>query len=276
MKHLLFYVVIFFLFSCDKRDTVYFVKGTVRSIDIDQEKVIIAHDTIPELMMPMVMPFFVPEYQELSNLNIGDSVHFQFVWDDSLPFARKFKIVGIGNIPEPDDFFQDEFSMKQIGQKFDDVTLLTIDSNVVNLSDSDGKFRFISYIFSQCPMPNMCPMVIIKNQGLVNQFSDTNIIDFILVSFDYKYDTPSVLDSYYGSIRERFNNLFFWSSTGYVEDVYRLVSQSGGKFWGVDEGKIGHSLTSVLISPNRELLAYWKGDSWNVNEVANAIKVFIR
>ena len=276
MQRLFLYFIILFLFSCSKDKTIYSVKGTIVSIDSEKEKVVIAHDTIRGLMEPMIMPFFVPELNDRSNLKIGDSVHFQFVWNDSLPFARNFKNVGIGIIPEFDDFWQDEFSMKQIGQRFDDVTLLTIDSNNVNLSDSDGKFRFLSFIFTQCPMPNMCPMVIIKNQGLVNQFPDTSILDFILVSFDYKYDTPSILKTHYGSLENEFNNMFFWSSTGHIEDVYKLISQCGGKFWGVEERKIGHDLVSVLISPERKLLAYWKGDDWSVNDVSNMIKVFIK
>ena len=68
-----------------------------------------------------------------------DSVHFEFVWDESKPFARHFNIVGIGNIPEEDSFFDDEFSEVKIGHIIDDVTLLDLDSAEVQLSDSDGK-----------------------------------------------------------------------------------------------------------------------------------------
>ena len=42
-------------------------------------------------------------------------------------------------------------------------------------------------------MPNMCPAIVMKNRYLVQQFSNSRSIDFIMVSFDYKYDTPSVI-----------------------------------------------------------------------------------
>ena len=45
--------------SCEDNDKVYKVSGTVYSIDINKQKAMIAHDTIPNLMMPMTMPFYI-------------------------------------------------------------------------------------------------------------------------------------------------------------------------------------------------------------------------
>ena len=49
--------LILILLSCEKQNELYDVKGTVRSIDIESNNVMIAHDTSVDLMMPMVMPF---------------------------------------------------------------------------------------------------------------------------------------------------------------------------------------------------------------------------
>ncbi|MDP6170509.1 MAG: copper-binding protein [Candidatus Marinimicrobia bacterium] len=265
-----------FFICCESDQQTYAVRGTIRSITLEQNRVTIAHDTIPDLMMPMVMPFPVIDQDELKDIGIGDSVHFEFVWTDPLPYAREFKIIGQGHVPKEDDFFDDEFSEIGVGQILDDVTLLSLDSSEVNLSDSDGRYRFISYVFTRCPMPNMCPAVVMKNRYLVDRFSDMGSIDFILVSFDHKYDTPSVLRQTYGSSAEGHKNLRIWSSTGHVDDVYRLVKQSGGDFWGVEEERIGHTLRSVLIGPERELLASWKGEDWKVEHVERAMEMFIK
>ena len=270
--------LIFFSFifsSCGVKEEIYPVKGTIRNISNHDYEVTIAHDTIPNLMMPMIMPFQVPDKNDLNKLRIGDSVHFEFVWGDTLPFARNFRFIGQGHIPVYDDFFKDSYSPLNIGDTLDDVTLISIDSNEVKLSKSDGRYRFISYIFTRCPMPTMCPAVIIKNRYLIDKFSNHKILDFVLVSFDYKYDTPSILRQNYGPIVESYDNLSLWSSIGHIDDVYKLVKQSGGDFWGVEEGKIGHTLRSVLLGPNRELLASWKGEDWKVKEVERAIKIFI-
>ena len=239
-------------------------------------EITISHDTIQNLMMPMVMPFKIIDLNEISTLVIGDSVHFDFIFSDTFAFAKDFKIVGKGaQLVEDDSFFDDEYSVKKIGQTLDNVTLLDLDSSLIELSNSDGRYRFISFIFTRCPMPTMCPAVVIKNHFLADSFSNNTNIDFIMVSFDYKYDTPTVLKEFYGSTILGYNNWYVWSSSGRVNDVYTLVKQSGGDFWGVEEGKIGHTLSSVLIDPDRVILSSWKGDKWKTSQVKNAIDLLI-
>jgi len=271
-----FLCLLTFFVSCGAKEEIYDVKGTIRSIDIESKKVIIAHDTIPGLMMPMVMPFPVLDLRELDQIKIGDSVHFKFIWTDTLPHANRFTVLGKGHIPEYDDFFREEYDELKVGKLFDDITLLDIDSSEVKLSQSDGRYRFISYIFSRCPMPNMCPAVIMKTNILADIFSKFKLIDFILVSFDYKYDKPSILKRNYATLTNGRDNLKLWSSSGKIDDVYKLVKQSGGEFWGVEEDKIGHTLKSVLVGPNRELLATWDGEDWKVKEVENGIRMFMK
>ena len=66
--------------SCEENTQVYRVVGTVYSVDLDTQNAIIAHDTIPNLMMPMVMPFFIKDLKDAKNIQVGDSVHFELVW----------------------------------------------------------------------------------------------------------------------------------------------------------------------------------------------------
>ena len=272
MKYLLFLLTVLAL-GCGDGAQIYKVVGTVRSIKLVEQKAIIAHDTIPNLMMPMVMPFFIQDINEFKKIEVGDSVHFDLVWDDLRPYSRNFEVIGKGSIPDDDHFFDDEFSEKIIGQTLDDVALLNLDSTLVRLSDTDGEYRFISYIFSRCPMPNLCPAIVLKNAALAHQFPE---VEFIMVSFDYKYDTPAVLKKAYGPSVINYRNWDVWSSNGKIQDVYRLVRQSGGNFWGIEQEKIGHTLSSVLIGRNRELVGVWKGEDWKIDEVGNAINLLLK
>ena len=276
MRISLYFFVLFLSLNCGSPEKVYPVKGTIYSILPDSMEITISHDTIQNLMMPMVMSFKIIDLNEINTLVIGDSVHFDFIFSDTFAFARDFKIVGKGaQLVEDDSFFDDEYSVKKIGQTLDNVTLLDLDSSLIQLSNSDGRYRFISFIFTRCPMPTMCPAVVIKNHFLADSFSNNANIDFIMVSFDYKYDTPTVLKEFYGSTIVGYNNWYVWSSSGRVNDVYTLVKQSGGDFWGVEEGKIGHTLSSVLIGPDRVILSSWKGDKWKTSQVKNAIDLLI-
>jgi len=105
---------------------------------------------------------------------------------------------------------------------------------------------------------------------------DRNDIEFVMVSFDYKHDTPTVLKDFYGPTIDRFDNWKVWSSTGHIEDVYRLAKQSGCNFWGIEENKIGHTLRSILIDPNREVLGNWPGDNWKAGNMKTAIELLMK
>ena len=48
------------------------------------------------------------------------------------------------------------------------------DNKIYNFSENiSNKLTIISYIFSRCPMPDMCPAIISHNQFLANSFKKT-------------------------------------------------------------------------------------------------------
>ena len=268
-------IITVFLSNCSTPNKVYKVKGTIQEINLDKNEVVISHDTIQGLMYPMIMPFTLTDINEMNSFKIGDSVHFDFLWGKKGTKAKNFKYIGVGHIPVRDKFFSDQYSTKEVGDTLENVTLLDLDSNKISLYQYDGDYLFISYIFSRCPMPNLCPAIFMKNKILANEFIDKKELRFILVSFDYKHDTPSVLRNIYEPIIEENTNLEIWSSTGYIENIYQLVKQSGGDFWGVEQGKIGHKLVSLLVGPQKEVLGVWSGDKWEVRKVSNSISMII-
>ena len=50
-----------------------------------------------------------------------------------------------------------------------------------------------------------------------------------MVSFDYLYDTPEVLDNVYANINTE--NLIFLSSYNHIDDIYTLTQQAGLGYW---------------------------------------------
>lgn len=274
-KALTILIIGIFLNNCSNPDKVYEVKGTIHEINLDENEVVISHDTIQGLMYPMIMPFTLADINEMTSFKTGDSVHFDFLWGKEGTEAKNFKYIGIGHIPVRDKFFSDQYSTKEMGDTLDNVTLLDLDSNKISLHEYDGDYLFISYIFSRCPMPNLCPAIFMKNKILANEFIDNKKLRFILVSFDYKFDTPSTLKDLYEPSMDENTNLEILSSTGFIENIYQLVKQSGGDFWGVEQGKIGHKLVSILVGPQKEVLGAWNGDKWEVNKVSNSISMII-
>jgi len=278
MKNFSLITIIILILGCSSKNKSYPVHGTIIEVRQETNEFLIHHDEIPGFMMAMTMPFRLSDSADINRYRVGDSLKFRLVMGENRAIASNFQFLGKGTLPETDDMWDDDYTPLEIGEIFTDITYLDLDSNAVRLSDSDGKFRLISYIFTRCPMPDMCPAVVVKNQYLAKVFNDVPGIEFHLLSFDYIYDTPSILKSTYGSLLEFNPNLKAYSSFGYTNDMFILGGQSLVSFWGIEENDIGHSLRSVLIDPERRLLKAFEGTDWRPEtterEINNILKAY--
>ena len=271
MKKILFLILVLFLIGCSGKQS-YSVNGTILEVRKNSNEFLIHHDEIPGFMLAMTMPFKLADSLDIDRFAVGDSVKFQLILDERKSFASNFTLLDKVTIQSVESDWDDEYTPLEIGEIFDDVSFLDLDSSIVSISGSDGKFRFLSFIFTRCPMPNMCPAVVAKNQYLAQVFSGNPNIEFILVSFDYIYDTPTVIKSAYGSMLAATPNLKAYSSFGHLNDIFTLGGQSSVSFWGVDENDIGHTLRSILLDPNRRLLKTYDGTEWRPESAERDIR----
>lgn len=278
MKKVLFIISFYLLVSCSKKHKEYDVFGIIQKINSDQKTIIVDHDSIPGFMMPMVMPFNFQDKKDIIGINVGDSVKFKLVLTKKNSYATNF--IKLGSVfleDSEDDFWEDEeFKQKNIGDLISDVNLVDINDGDIYLGSFNKKFKFISFIFTRCPIPNMCPAVVIKNGVLANNFRRNKDIELIMVSFDYIYDSPEILKEFYGESINKYENWRVWSSQNKISDLYTLSSEIGCQFWGIEENNIGHNLRSALIGPNMELLKVWEGDKWLAKNVTRDIKDYMK
>ena len=278
MKKLIILLITLLGSSCSDSKKIYDVTGVVLDINLTNKKVLVDHDSIPNFMMPMVMNFNIENKNVVKSLSKNDSVRFKFIITETSSYATDFNIIGRRiNIDDDDDFWEDdEYSKKEIGEKLSNVTLLNINANATSLDDYSGKYVFLSFIFTRCPVPNMCPAVVIKNGVIARNFKDNENLKLVMVSFDYLYDTPQILKSFYGSSIEGFPNWDVLSSVEKVSDLYTLSSEIGCEYWGIEKNNIGHNLRSALIGPDKTLLKIWEGDDWLAGSVTNEIENYIK
>ncbi len=263
------------LFSCNTPEK-YKVTGIIKEIKIDQNKLLIDHDEIPGFMVKMVMYFNLDESVDINQFSINDSVSFDLVLTKNNSYTINYQNLGQSKLISEDNFWDSEdsqYEMKSIGEKINDATFLTIENKELKLSELKSDLIVISYIFSRCPMPNMCPASIIKNQYLSNHFKNDNI-KFLLISFDYLYDTPVVLNNIYGSLNK--DNLLFLSSYNHLNDIIMLTQQSGAGFWGVEENNIGHSMRTIVVDRNMKLIKTFDGTDWKPGEAKKDIENILK
>ena len=265
------------IFSCDTPQN-YTVTGVIKKIDNQQNRVLINHDEIPGFMTKMVMFFNVHESEQLDSFSVDDSVSFNLIIKENNSYTINYKRLGISKINTFDQEFWDDdvdnkYSLKTPGEFIHDSSFLNLVGDEVKLSEIISDFTLITFIFSKCPMPNMCPASIVKNQFLSNNFKNDNI-NFIIISFDYLYDTPRVLKNVYGAIENE--NIIFLSSYGHLNDIISLTKQAGVGFWGVEENNIGHNMRSILVDKDLKLLKSYDGTDWRPGDAKNDIKNLLK
>ena len=260
---LLLILLILLITSC-KVNTHYEVTGVILDKKISDRVLKIDHDRIEGFMEPMIMDLNVHKRVDMNKIEIMDSVKFNLVITEDSHYTIKFKKLGIRNSPYEEDWMNEDsiYSSKEIGEKFSDFTFAKTDNTPYSLYESKKDFTVISYIFSRCPIPNMCPAVITKNQFLADAFKNNENIEFLLVSFDFIHDTPSTLSSMYNSIESNNQNIIFLSSTNHYNDLISLTKQSNVSFGGVEENNIGHTMRTIILDKNKKLLKVYDGINW--------------
>ena len=266
MKNLIPYILFAIIStSCSSFEKKEFnVVGVVIDKFPERNELSIHHDEIPDFMMAMTMNFKLAKHLNTSVFEIGDSVHFKLFIEENNIYSDYFQIIDNVEIKpnEEEDWFADdeEYSPIRIGDKFTDVTFTNYDNKNISFSDFNDKFMFITFIFTRCPIPNMCPALIYKQKYIADKFEESNKLKVLTISFDYLYDTPEVLKQKFETLKSKNDNWMFLSSYNHMNDLYLLTKQSSFAFWGVEKNDIGHNMRTILIGPDMKFLKYYDGN----------------
>ncbi len=145
------------------------------------------------------------------------------------------------------------------------------DDTPVHLADLSGKPVLISFIYTRCPMPNMCPMTtsnVAKVQALLTA-EERDRVGFISVTFDPEYDTPRVLKEYGQAYRADFDHWQFW--TGSAQDTTDLMDVYGA--WALQSGdEFDHNMRSVILAPDGSFATELRGSAWDPEQAADRLR----
>lgn len=150
--------------------------------------------------------------------------------------------------------------------------LVDQDSQPVQLSDFRGKAVLVSYIFTRCPMPTMCPLVTSKMAQVQAAASKTlkDKVVLVSISFDPAYDTPEVLKEYGERYGADFSNWHFL--TGDAAEIQAAAQDANVIYEDMGEGNFTHNMNTVLIAPDGTVRQRFHGSGWKTEEVIKGIR----
>jgi protein SCO1/2 len=239
------------------------VDGIVIAVDRAASTMLVSHRPIENYMGAMAMPFRVENTRQLEGLYPGVRIQFDLMVTKQGSLARNIRKTG-----EPDALIPPPKETIKIGDPVPDFSLTSETGNHIRLADLRGKVVAVNFLYTRCPLPDVCPRLAANFATLQRHFADRMGADlvFLSVTVDPDFDTPAILAEY--AKRWGAKNPGWRFLTG---DVTRIAASLGEVYW-TDEGSIGHNSTTSIVDRNGRLAATVTGSTWRLDQLEQLLK----
>ena len=239
----------------------YAVDGIVVAVDQVARTMLVSHRAIAHYMPAMLMPFRVENVADLTVLYPGARIQFDLAVTKGHALARHIRR-SVG----PDAALPTPREKLAIGGKLPDVQLTAQSGHTVSNADLLGKVVALDFIYTRCPLPDLCPRLSANFAALERRFDQAgaNLV-LLSVTVDPDFDTPAVLAGYARRWSAGPGWLFL---TG---EVAPLAAALGEIYWA-DEGSIGHNSTTSIIGSDGRLAAQIEGSNYRLEQLVHLIQ----
>jgi len=255
----------------------YPLKGKVVEVDVASRKVTIAHEDIPGFMPAMTMPFVVLEKDAalLRHVGPGDEITATLValdsryWLEDLVVARK-------GVPDPGAVPRPRAHEPQPGDAMPDVALVDQDGKPLRLADLRGKAVALTFIFTRCPMPDFCPLMMRQfaaaEATLTQDAGLAARTHLLTVSFDTKHDTPDVLRAFGRPFQKTTPPFTHWTLAGGTEEAIRELGGALGLDYVEESRSFTHNLRTAVLDRDGRLQRLFRGNEWKPEELVAELR----
>jgi len=256
--------------GCAKK---YSARGMVLQVDAPARTLVISHGDISNYMPAMTMPFRAHKQADLAALYPGAQVEFDLVIRKSSSRIERVRRIGGESVIEDRGdriVLPPNTDLVAIGSMMPDFALVDQLGQTVRLSDFRGKVVAVDFIYTRCPLPDVCPRLSANFARLQNRFRDRMGRDLQLLSItiDPQYDTPQVLMGYakiWNAAAPAWRFL-----TGPDPDVGVVARRFGMNYWP-EEGLITHTSETGVIARDGRLAARVNGTTFLAEALGDLI-----
>lgn len=257
------------------------VRGRVAGFGSTNETLIIEHEKIPGFMDAMTMPFTVKHPNQLKHLNIGDAIKFIYYvkLDDFSSHIYEIEkindslIAPLGKIATESHSFMNnlvssENHFIQNGDSLPNIKFYDQFGESFQLDEWRGNDLFLTFIYTNCPVPDYCPLMSFHFKELHEKTKGKNSIRFISISFDPNRDNPNTLKKYGNKYTQDFSR---WKFVSGSENEIKKLTQVFSVITQFDNEQIIHNLRTIHIDKNGIVRKIWPDNKWTVDEVMEYI-----
>lgn len=243
-------VALVFFTGCAHR---YRVNGFVVSVDPVAKTALVSHGEIKGYMPAMSMPF---RFDKVDGLAPGAHIEF----DLRSGMGRKVRVLkqDMGPIRTPAPTLR-------VGDVVPDFELTDQLNRPTRLTAFRGRVVVIDFIYTRCPLPEVCPRLSANFARLQKRFAGKEV-SLLSITLDPQFDTPQVLADY--ARRWRANPEQWRFLTG---DIRPVAAMFGLLFWAEDYA-IVHSNSTAVIGRDGTLAALLEGAGYTAEQLGDIVQ----
>lgn len=245
----------------------YKAQGIVLAVDRAGRTVTISHRAIPHYMEAMTMPFQAGPAEDLTRLAPGSRIDFQLRVSHASTSVRRIRVqqTKLDDIPLP----KPEGKIA-VGDAAPDFSLTDQDARAIKLSDFRGQVVALDFIYTRCPMPDVCPRLSANFARLQKRYASKIVL--LSITLDPEYDTPAVLTDY--AHRWRADPHTWRFLTGAPEEIRKIAGHFGVIYWP-EEGTLTHTASTAIIDRTGKLAALVEGSSFTSQQLLDLVATFL-
>jgi protein SCO1/2 len=255
----------------------YPLKGKVVEVDLANRQVTIAHEDIPGFMPAMTMPFVVLEKDAalLRGVGPGDEITATLVAPDSRYWLEELVVVKKGT-PDPNATPAPRAHEPHPGDAMPDVGLVDQDGKPLRLADYHGKAVALTFVFTRCPLPDFCPLMMKKfaavHATLAKDAALASRTHLLTISFDTKHDTPDVLRAFGKPFQKTAKPFTHWTLATGKDEAIRTLGGALELDYVEESRSFTHNLRTAVLDPEGKLRRLFRGNEWTPEELVAELK----
>lgn len=220
---------------------------------------VVAHKPIENYMPAMTMAFRVGSEVDLAKLSPGTRVGFELKVGKGVSLAQNVRVKGaINDVNLP----KAPLNSVLIDHKMPDFSLVDQSGRTVSLSDFSGKVVVVDFIYTRCPLPDVCPRLS-ANFSSVSKKRRGRDVEFLSITIDPQFDTPGVLSDYARRWQAGESWKFLTGTSAQIQEVAGLF----GLIYWPEEGSITHTVATAVIGRDGTLLAKIDGAGYRPDQL---------
>ncbi len=244
--------------------------GVVVGHEESPPRVVVAHDAVQGLMPAMSMALDVRG--DAASVRHGDRIVATLVLSDGRSWLEDVRVTARDGAPP---MRLPEGSRAMPGAVVPDLPLTDQDGAPVTLRDRSGRVRVVTFIYTRCPLPDFCPLMITHLERVRDRANDDGLgsrLALLGVTLDPAFDTPPVLRAYGESVLKAPDRFDQWTlATGtaaQIEDVARFF----GVGYRAEGGLVTHALMTAVVSHDGRVVRLFGSNSWRPDDLYDVVR----